>query len=491
MSEQIIILKGTTFAQIFISPSHHKAWVVRDLIWQNLTISQWNPRFHRKEILAKFCYWDNTDCSLHVPIEYLDLFSEAFESAGLTVSIRDKAIYTVRPIDIHMNPKFTDRPHQVDAIQYLSNPGIARKGLSLQPGAGKTYSSTKALVNYGSCGIIIVAGLIEQWVKSIREQTDIGEELYVLQGIESIDKLTQSDWKPKIFIGSLATMRQYMQGKEYYKCLKYNFVQFFEHYGIGTKIIDEVHRDFYATTMMDLHLNVPNNIYLTATFTQSDYKAKLIFDKIYPSSLRFGEDRYKKYVTSYLYGYYGEIQERKVMRQKGYNHARYETELLRVVRRFEEWSTTIVKRIVDMHYINVRKPGQKMLIFVMTRLMVTKLREKLQFLYPNLVITEYVQGSPESNIGDGVDIIITVPKKGGTGLDIKNLKTAYNTISTRAPTAIEQWLGRLRELKDGETLVYVDQYDVNIPAHLRHVEERRIILKTKSKNFHENMLNTI
>lgn len=489
MSQGIVIETGATHAVIQLPPTHPKARYVGDYIRRHLTEHDWDPRLRRVFTIRNFVKYDADTSLLHIPIGFLDDFLKLFIELGLTPIVREQKPYPVRKIKVKMNPKWHDKPHQVEAIQYLSDTSTPRRGLSLQPGAGKTYSSTKALVNIGDVGIIIVAGLVEQWIKSIREQTNAGDEVYLLKEYSSLEMLMGSDWKPSIFVASLATMRLYSQQRGNYADLPLTFPQFFAHYGIGTKIMDEVHRDFHATTMMDLLLNVPNNIYLTATFTQSGREARKIFDKIYPSSMRFGEDRYKKYVTAYMYGFHGQVMERRVVRSRGYSQPRYEHEWISRVTKFKYLMDTVVKPIVNMHFLNVRKPGQKMLIFVQTLEMVEKLKQELKKVFPKLVIKEYVAGSPQSHIGDGVDIIITVPQRGGTGLDIKNLKTAYNMISTKAPTAIEQWLGRLRELKDGESLIYVDQYDINLQSHLRHVAERREILKNKTRDYHEHVLN--
>jgi len=491
MAATIPVYVGYTHAAIVIPPDHPKGHYIGDLVRRSLTEHTWDPRRRRIFEVRKFCYYDYETSSLRIPIGFLNIFSERLHELGIDTEQRKLPDYPIRSINLKMNPKFTDRPHQVDAIRYLSDPSTPRRGLSLQPGAGKTYSATKAIANLKHAAIIVVAGLVEQWVKSIREQTNAEDEVYVLKEHRSLEMLMGSDWKPSVFVASLATMRLFMGAKGNYAELPMDFKEFFKHYGIGTKVYDEVHRDFHATTMMDLYTNVPNNIYLTATFTQSGAECRRIFDIIYPTSMRFGEDRYKQYVTVFMYGYHGEVLERKVVTNRGYMHARYEAQLMKTERKFQRYVEMVIKPRIDSHYINVRKKNQKLLIFVSTIQMLQKLKQELEKYYPSLVIKEYVGGSPESNLADGVDIIITVPQKGGTGLDIKNLKTAYNTISTKAPTQIEQWLGRLRELNPGESLIYVDQYDLNLESHQRHVYERREILKRKARDYHEHVINYI
>jgi len=491
MAETRQMIVGHTNTAIAIPPNHPKGWYIKDIIRRTLVEHGWDQRFRRVFELRKFCHYDKETSLLHIPATFTETFKNALEEIDIQAQVVRRLDYPVREINVSMNPKYTDRPNQVDAIKYLSDPSISRRGLSLQPGAGKTYSATKAIVNLKQAAIIIVAGLVEQWVDSIREQTDAKDNVYILKEFSSLNMLQNSDWKPDIFVASLATMRMYYQGKENYGTLPYTFSQFFEHYGIGTKVMDEVHRDFYATTMMDLSLNVPNNIYLTATFTQSTREAKRIFDMVYPPEMRFGEDDYKHYVTVFMYGYRGEVLERKVMRAKGYSHARYEAELLKKADRFKRHMETVMIPRIDSHFINTRTPKQKLLIFVTTIQMVEKMKEFLGNHYKSFVVKEYVHGSPQANLADGVDIIITVPQRGGTGLDIKNLKTAYNTISTRAPTQIEQWLGRLRELGEDESLIYIDQYDLNLESHQRHVYERREILKKKSRDYHEHVINYV
>ena len=65
---------------------------------------------------------------------------------------------------------------------------------------------------------------------------------------------------------------------------------FFKKTGVGVKVIDEAHKYFQNSLMIDFFSDVKMSYYLTATFTRSDPKEIRIFQKAYSSLYRFGEE---------------------------------------------------------------------------------------------------------------------------------------------------------------------------------------------------------
>ena len=63
-----------------------------------------------------------------------------------------------------------------------------------------------------------------------------------------------------------------------------------------------------------------------------------------------------------------------------------------------------------------------------------------------------------------------------------------NTVSMMAPILPQQMLGRLRKI-DGQELIYLDQYDMNLESHIRHATARFEQLKQMSLKY-EQFLST-
>ena len=172
------------------------------------------------------------------------------------------------------------------------------------------------------------------------------------------------------------------------------------------------------------------------------------------------------------------------MRQRGYMHVRYEYELLKKKTKFENHVDTIICPMINMHYIaNKTEEGEKCLIFCSSIEFVRALVERLRMKYPALRVNEYI-GSSEMEILDKTDILVSTAGKAGTGLDIKGLICAINTISMKTELLSTQLVGRLRKIS-GKTLVYVDRCDTTMASHVRHANTRKLLLRSIAKKYHE------
>lgn len=351
--------------------------------------------------------------------------------------------------------------------------------------SGKTYMAIKSIVNLNRTALIITAGLVEQWIKSIKQQLIIeDEDLYILQGYKSISNLIESDIRPKIMVGSLATIRNYINKTGNYEYEEITYSKFLEKYNIGVKIVDECHENFHSIVQMDLRSKVRHNIYLSATYSRNNKSTKTIFDKVFPPKMRYGEHEYKRYVNITFYSYSIKINENRVVKARGYQHIKYEQVLLKISYMFQTFLESVIYPLIDSHYINKRLPKQKLLIIVNTVDMVQALVDKLSSRYPHEIILPFTAEDPSENLHGEVDIIVSTFKSCGTGTDIANLRTVINTVSTQADTLVKQILGRLRELHDS-TPEMVDITNNCIKSHKRHYKVRKDIYKQLGLQYKE------
>lgn len=482
MIEKLKIIRGPTRAIIEVSPYSPYRFVLRYFVKRRLTDYEWEPKFQKFAPNRQYVTFDPRLDLIFIPINFVPLLINELEQEGIPYCFSDERVVRPRKLSVSMLPSFTPRPHQVGIIEYLRQKNVPRKGLATYTGSGKTVSSIAGAIAYGYVTMIIVSGLTQQWLRSIEEFTNITEDkLYLIQGFKSLEDLLNSDLKPDIIVFSLETLRLYIQHEGAYKSI-IPYKRFLKKYGIGTKIIDEVHLNFHADTLIDLKSNVENNVYLTATFTSTNKSTRRIFDLIYPASMRYGSEHSNIYVDVYSYSYCGEVNEQKCMTNRGYMHIKYEKQLLKKRTKLNSFFIRVLYPIINSHWVNKKKDGEKILIYFSMLDTVNAAYNWLVQMYPGYKIAKYVGTAEDSVLVDN-DIILTNPKKSGCGTDIKNLRTIINTVSSKSDTQVLQLFGRLRELPDGTTPEYIETYDINLTSHRRHAGEREVLLMAHARNY--------
>jgi|BioPla2DNA2_1021312.scaffolds.fasta_scaffold08569_3 superfamily II DNA or RNA helicase len=479
--DKLRIEKGTTRAILHLGVSHPYAPYVREVTKDILTDYEWDNVERRKLELKSFSYFDRDLKRLHVPINALDFITQALDDIQASYEVIDDPPYEARDVDVKMVQGFEPRPDQVGVIDYIASDDPPRKGVATATGSGKTVTTIAGFVKYGKAGVVIVSGLQDQWIRRFHEFTDIGDRLYLVQGYQSLIQLMESEFKPDVIVFSLETLRLYVNKATNYENLP-TFHQFLKYFGIGFKVMDEVHLNFHAQTIMDMHANVANNIYLTATFNASNRYTKKVLDLVYPRDMRYGEHDFNRYIDVVCYTFVGEVPEKACMRRRGYMHAKYESYLLKRKYAMNRYLDERLYRIIQEQYILKRKPKDKLLIYVARIDMAKHVHKWLKSKYPKFKIQLYIEDIKDTVL-ETADILVTTPKKGGTGTDIKNLLVVINTVSFQTAVSTEQLRGRLRELPDKRTPVYCEFVDVNIPAQDRHRMTRAYVHRRSAKSY--------
>lgn len=357
--------------------------------------------------------------------------------------------------------------------------------------SGKTFCAIKSMSKLGKKSLILVKGLLEQWHDDLLNITQLEkDDIYVIQGIKSIQRLFTNEellTKPKVYLASLATIRKYILSRNKPPYNQYPpFDKLIKVLGIGTKITDEVHLNFQTNVIVDLHVNVRNNIYLSATYDRSDSIGSKIFNLVFPPEMRHGEGIFKRYVNITGYNYnIGFVPPGAVRTPQGYSHSLYERYMLKHKTMFSSYMDRVLCPAIASHYLNVKNNNEKMLILVSTKKMATAIRDYLskRYVSKNFKIATYLFDDGDDVLVDS-DIIVSTPGSAGTGTDIKNLRTTILTISFKSDVLTKQTLGRLREL-DGVTPEFVYLYTNQIESHMYHAKQRSYIYNQRAKNFTE------
>jgi len=460
--------------------------------------TKWDQRLRQTILYKRYLHYNEKQQMLYIPRYDLPSFCQYLVSCNIAYTIEHLPLQLGEPIHVPLKSHVRDRSEQqTKAIEYLTTCPDSQRGLSSSTGFGKTFCAIKTISIIGRRAMICVGGLVDQWKRAILEYTELNDEdIYIIQGAPSMTKLLLQIDKtlfPKIILCSLGTIRAYAIGDAAYENYP-PFSELFDRLRVGVKVLDEAHLNFYLTLMVDIQTNAAVNIALTATFDRGDYQVKQIFDLHYPHLMRFGEGDFVRYIDIYSYSYTlgGNIPPKAYMTPAGYNHSKLEDYLIRrVPQRLKYIYDCVYSPAIYSHYLNVRKPGQKLLILCATVAMCQWFHDKLvASLSPNeglLKIGLYTYETNDSVLSD-TDIIISTPGSAGTGTDIKNLLTVFMTLATGSDNMNKQSLGRLRELPNGDTPTYAYAWNRDITPHLSYQETRRHTFTARGKTFHEIVL---
>jgi hypothetical protein len=333
-----------------------------------------------------------------------------------------------------------------------------------------TYIAIKSATILKYNFLVISNNLSEQWRERILEYTTTKEDdIEFLGGIDSIDYIwnrIHTYHPPKIILASIQTIMNYISRKDAY-VLYPSIQEMMKGLGIGCKISDEHHLNFKANVILDLSLNIKYNRYLTATFMRTDRSENKVFKNIYNATLpdqHIDTDKYTD-VIMYRYSLGVKIKYPVFRTINGYSHSKYEKYLLKNPIHFGSFIDYVLVPLVDRHFIYIRQPPQRCIVFADTIAFCQEICKALSIVYPELTVKTKVHTDPESNLQ--ADIIVTTLGSTGTGSDLQHLLTIFNTLSYQSEVYCIQSFGRLRKLQDAQTY-YIDMYNSSINDQVRH-----------------------
>lgn len=489
--EEVLIKVYPTYISFRISPEG----IIEGT---NFNIRYYLKRFIQRKYNHRNKYWEleflyasfnKAEKSCRLPRHNLDHLITTLNTYNILTKVEYVNIYEGKSVKIPLDNKYKPRNQlQLDNIDFLTDTSKSMRALAANTGTGKTFCAIQSIAKLGKVGIIFVQGLLEQWINEIYKFTKLREgEVYLIQGQQSLGRLNKNipHPRPKIYVASIGTMRKYVLANTHPYTEFKPFNDFLKYLGIGTKVTDECHLNFSTNTMIDLNCTIQNNIYLSATYSRSDIDGKRIFDIVFPPEVKFGEGQYKKYTNIYSYSYYlGYIPERVGMTPNGYNQPKYEKYLIRKKSKLNGYLEKI-RMLTESHYINIKRPGQKLLILIGTKNMANVVKDNLIKYYgKDLVISTYFADT-EDEVLRNSDIIVSTTGSCGVGKDIAHLRTVILTNSFSSWSLCKQVLGRLRELKNGDSPEFVYIANSAMRSHMDHRYVRRNIYQPLAAKYLE------
>lgn len=432
-------------------------------------LSTWDDvNFKRNE----YFYYDKEQRILYVPRGINQVLLEQCTNGNIVLGDRESN----PSLKMYFKMKYQPRDSvQKEAIRFLLGRNeynytsrSSQLVLALIGGGGKTYCSTAAMSIFGVKTMIIchTSDLINQWVDRLLEYTDLG--------MANIVKLNSSNELMK-YVEQSPSIRRRQRNECVYimsHALIHNFIMkegfditntLFSNLGIGLKIIDEFHRNFANTLLIDYATNVKKTFYLSATPSRSDKMEDKVFQDSFATAYKFrreASDFGRKATTVVIYDIFKtnpiQIELSRMFVAKKFNIYRYidyELNNGKILDRIEFWLEWLYDGKVTDGTIYIVSPTKESCDII---------RKMVQRLYPEKKCCAHFSGNKVDNIDD-YDIVCGTVKMLGTGTDISNLRAMIVAEPVGSAVNADQLIHRLMRGKSDATTYNIDLVDRAIP----------------------------
>lgn len=372
----------------------------------------------------------------------------------------------------------------VGSDRFKSTRKYSQLGLSLDTGDGKTFCTVKSILDLRMKAIIITHAdkIKQQWIDTCSEMSNIPEDRLVnISGVSMIDKIMSGKVEGDIYFINHQTLNSYMRNRGYDELRK-----FFTKLKVGIKVIDEVHLSFRNTVLIDMFSNVKKTIYLSANFSRSDVKEKILFDKVFKSITKFGEEtknyECKRKHIIYLPTFYdSRASSEEVFNMK--NYYGFSANAFIDYALWNDTSSALEYKLIEI-YDKVKSLDGKILITSPKIASVDKVIDIIKKHDPEISIGSiYSKNDDETNENTKKEcrVISSTLKSCGTGTDIGGLRVVINMEPYSSNITANQLAGRLREFSETEDTFYFDLIDISVPRCYEMYKTRLKFLKTKCK----------
>lgn len=376
---------------------------------------------------------------------------------------------------------------------FAKNARKPQLSLNADTGDGKTYSAVYAALTYGYKTIIITHenSIKAQWLDSFQHMTDIDMNRVLELNTQSMEILMRVDRAADydIYLVNHQTITSFAKNNGWDAVR-----EFFKKHYIGIKIVDEAHKFFENSMMIDFFSNTFKTLYLTATFLRNDRKENQIYSICYSETIRFGEQTFdyeskRKHIIAVVVFFrsrpdIGEIID--VSTRRGFSVYKY------IDYEFNESNHTLMKVLDKIMAESDRLEGKR-LILVPKKSTIDYVADTMEQRYPRKTIGKiYSDNTPEENEkSKDKDIIISTAKSSGTGLDIKGLRVMYNLEPIGSPGYMDQVRGRLREYSSDKDTFFYYLVDTTIPECNEMYRRILPVLRRKCKEVIEYRIDDI
>jgi superfamily II DNA or RNA helicase len=456
--------------------------------WLERSLSVWDPKIHSVTFQG-FVTMERVGEPPELVVPGGVHFSDIKALRGLeVVDLRKAAAWKWKKIKAEMRNKPQDQV-QVDSVNFLLGEGRfsqeTQNYLVLATSKGKTFCSLNHIVRSGKLAVVFADQdhILDQWAREALKHTTMeAGDILVLKGTDRIRDLRRlgSDHPYKLILASHKTVSAFA-AKEGYPSM----ASVLERAGVGIKVFDEAHTEWLNTLMLDLHCDVSETVYLSATPIRSNVSENKVYQEIYATVPKHGwETKYEEdemYHTSILFGYDSQPSMEDIQSMRGpygFDLNAWAQYMMRDDKFYPFFEKS--KKIFDSLYKTY--PNAQMAIFLHKDALLEKAAEHLRELYPEKNVTIFygkVKGKKREEAMKG-DIMVTNLQIFQKAVDIETLEVVYNPVPIRSQMTTEQAMGRLRG-KNGRKAFYIDGTDMGFKQCKDMRSSRKQIIYAKSK----------
>ena len=421
-------------------------------------------------------------------------FVRHLENSGVgpsAVRMIEQPLKPAPAVQWEMFDHLSSRDYQDGFINYGVQKTPISKLIQLQTGKGKSFIAMKIAMLLGArVALVIKPSFISKWIIDFEKtfKLDKKKDVCVIQGSKSllaaIELAKRGEFNFKVVLISITTLQAWITtfeaiGAQGLKEMGYDVTpdEFYEHLGIGLKIIDEVHLFFHFCFKSDLYTHVPQSVCLTATLTHKDAFMRKMYALMFPIQDRCKELEYDKYCN--IHSVHFEFKDLSLVKtnMRGnplFSYVAVENSILKNKVMLQNY-LEMLRYNISISFGECKRPKKKLLIFASTIDMITKMIAHVKKLYPFLSVLPYYTDMPFDNVMTA-DICISTLGSAGTALDIPDLTHVILTNSVDSEQSNLQSIGRLRKLPDGFTPEFYYWVAANVPSSMRyHMNKTRLL----------------
>ena len=425
-----------------------------------------------------------------------DIHQLASHFRGYPVMVDNDAYYADKIDSMLLVPPRDDL--QRVALSFLCSQGEFKNNtiyttlmLDQNVGTGKTYTGIAASCFMQARVVIIspMKKLIDQWRDSVLDFTNIQEhEILEVSGSKMCKKILNGEYEHiKIFIFSVDTIVSFADTYGYMKTM-----DMMESTHAYLKIIDEIHKDLKAVSLIEGVCNFRMNFYMSATPMRTQKKERWIFKNCYKNVPRFGgkfmtEDEKHINVAVKFYSWQPspfQIKRMVQARTKWLNSNSYERELINSnAMQQESFKHSIVSMLTWAQ--RLLREGNKILFLTKTIDGTAYAQAVASTIFNPDTVTRYYGSMNDLDKIEALrgTVICATASSMGTGADLKdeNGRPVLQFVLTYSNEIdAVQLSGRARKMNDTE-VYYVEFVNTSYYKTMKQFDAREEVLKKISK----------
>lgn len=359
-------------------------------------------------------------------------------------------------------------------------------------GIGKTYCAISCAAFYQKAMFIIThsSKLRTYWADRLEYFTSLDKkDIVVIDSSEKLMKLIKKE-KYKKYTAFITT-HQTIQSLA--KKMSWDFItNMFETFGIGTTIIDEIHRQFANTVKILTHTNTVKYLLMTATFKQSASKRNKVFQSCFRSIPKFVQtdvmdEKLQDHILGYLVTFNSHpsipiqlsCEVKKLLHPAFYANYLVDKDPI-FFNVFRDYIFNCVAGVKSFNGKGLVFCGSIHACEELSRFTV-----ELMSNYTNLKVGVYhsklgLTQKEKDKILEESDVVFTTSGSLSEGVDVKDLHYVIDVEAYRSDILSEQIPGRLRDLDDGHNFIYIKISNVGFMRVRAQLENCK---KNWKKNF--------